>query len=1140
MYDWNVTARVPFRLGWVVAIALVCACRCGPSRIPPTDAGEESCLAACVEPLVCEGNGCVPESCVGVDCAEGERCGRGLCYPANCQGHGCAPAEVCVNGACALVACLGVACPVGERCGGGRCLPKSCGAAACSDWEVCENGACVFTACAGIRCPAGFLCAGGTCAPTECQGLPCAAGEACIDGACADPRCVGVTCPDTHLCQAGHCMPAYCDPVEKCGNLFDDDCDGLVDCADSDCALACSPPSDGGLDAGSDGGDAGTDAGSWSFACSDAGPNSMCNESWCWEYPGDSGFGDWGLWGGQALLYGTSSSDLWWTGTSTFRWNGSRMVPGGVQAGLGDPFQQLSAVHYAGSGGVWGLSPLGGLRRLDGGEWELVTQGVLGLGDLWVGGPSEVWAAGGFGLFNSVTAFLRHWNGSSWANYDDSDAGIVWRSIHGSASNDVWVVGSALSCAHWNGQEWTQPTQTPSSFDSFVGVYAADPGHAWAVSSAGKLVQLHASPQGNWLEPKVLLTDAGFSDIWGSSASDVWAAGSGGRLLHWDGREWLETCHLTSASLARFWGFSSTDLWVTGNSPEVLLHWNGLEWRKVQERSATTLVSGGYERLWANDAGLWAVGSAGRLDHFDGGEWSAHSAPSRPPTVEDLRAVSANIALGANGTVLQQASGEWTACRSGGETLNAVAEVGPFSEEVYVGADGGIYISTCAGYESSQSPPNPGSPLFGVWGTGGYLPGGGSDFDIWAVGAGGRILYSTHFFNFQGVASPTVEDLYAVSGTSKTDVWAVGSNKTILHWDGGVWASVTNALPVHSLRAVWANKSDDVWVAGLGATVWRWNGTDWADMVPPFPPSINLSVHGLEATDVFVGGAQAIIRWNGANWSTTFSGGGGWWLGGGGGLPLWAVGNGGAILQWTGSEWKQPGLTADSLRSVHGSARDDVWAAGEKSALLHWNGQQWRSTFAPTSAWTTTTFGSVWTAGPQAAWAATQAGEVFRWNGTAWAADTGVSGARALWGFSASDVWGVGPAGLLLHWNGQLWAAGGDGGTENLVSVWGLAPSQVWAGSQTGAVLSWNGTNWNALPSPGSGFSVTDLWGRSATDLWAALFIPQTTGVAAHWNGTEWTSFNLGFAITSVRGDASGTVYFGTRSRAQLRHTPRP
>jgi hypothetical protein len=164
-------------------------------------------------------------------------CGDRAVLGALDDGGACAPGLYACAGACVEILrdeahCgrCGVACGAGETCAGGTCaLCGGTGEACCDESEcnadfVCASEQCVACGgdgqlcCDGDMCGAGLMCDAETCRPS-CgrQGQAC-----CPPADCAEGRCEGDSCT--------------CTPAETaCGDPFDDDCDGNLNCEDADC-----------------------------------------------------------------------------------------------------------------------------------------------------------------------------------------------------------------------------------------------------------------------------------------------------------------------------------------------------------------------------------------------------------------------------------------------------------------------------------------------------------------------------------------------------------------------------------------------------------------------------------------------------------------------------------------------------------------------------------------------------------------------------------------------------------------------------------------------------------------------------------------------------------------------------------------
>jgi hypothetical protein len=58
--------------------------------------------------------------------------------------------------------------------------------------------------------------------------------------------------------------------------------------------------------------------------------------------------------------------------------------------------------------------------------------------------------------------------------------------------------------------------------------------------------------------------------VWGTSASDVWAVGNAGTILHYDGTSWSSVSSGTLQAMNSVWGTSSSNVWAVGQSGTIL------------------------------------------------------------------------------------------------------------------------------------------------------------------------------------------------------------------------------------------------------------------------------------------------------------------------------------------------------------------------------------------------------------------------------------------------------------------------------------------------------------------------------------------------------------------------------------------
>ncbi len=199
----------------------------------------------------------------GDPCTAADRCNKGTCVgkAVVCDDKNPCTVDKCdpLQGKCSHVHSTapcddGDKCSIGDRCNDGKCKPTS--KVSCNDGNLCtddacnsKTGACLFTAntkpCSdGDACTKNDRCSKKSCKPgpmLSCNdGIQCTQ-DKCIKatGKCAHIALTGNKCDHGKPCGAGgRCHAGQCKQVKKpeiCTNKWDDDCDGDVDSADSQC-----------------------------------------------------------------------------------------------------------------------------------------------------------------------------------------------------------------------------------------------------------------------------------------------------------------------------------------------------------------------------------------------------------------------------------------------------------------------------------------------------------------------------------------------------------------------------------------------------------------------------------------------------------------------------------------------------------------------------------------------------------------------------------------------------------------------------------------------------------------------------------------------------------------------------------------
>jgi hypothetical protein len=122
-------------------------------------------------------------------------------------------------------------------------------------------------------------------------------------------------------------------------------------------------------------------------------------------------------------------------------------------------------------------------------------------------------------------------------------------------------------------------------------------------------------------------TTADLTDVWGTGPSDVWAVGTAGTVVHFDGSTFAPIASGTIADLRAVFTARPNDVWIGGDDA-TLLHWNGSSMTPVALpgidpgdtiRDLHGLAS---DDLWLCGGEFVPPGPAGFVSHFDGTSWS--------------------------------------------------------------------------------------------------------------------------------------------------------------------------------------------------------------------------------------------------------------------------------------------------------------------------------------------------------------------------------------------------------------------------------------------------------------------------------------------------------------------------------------
>jgi hypothetical protein len=168
-----------------------------------------------------------------------------------------------------------------------------------------------------------------------------------------------------------------------------------------------------------------------------------------------------------------------------------------------------------------------------------------------------------------------------------------------------------------------------------------------------------------------------FFDVWGSSPTDIWAVGSAGLVMHWDGTSWKEVETPAVGDLLSVSGSSWDNVFAVGLGGAIL-HYDGTSWTQQQMPfgDGGVPMSADLHAVSSGTPGsAKAVGvDALLIETFDSGAtWTL----VRVPTQETLNGVwmapgsGAAVAVGNLGTILEyDGSTTWARRRISGLTAH--------------------------------------------------------------------------------------------------------------------------------------------------------------------------------------------------------------------------------------------------------------------------------------------------------------------------------------------------------------------------------------------------------------------------------------------------------------------------------------
>jgi hypothetical protein len=198
---------------------------------------------------------------------------------------------------------------------------------------------------------------------------------------------------------------------------------------------------------------------------------------------------------------------------------------------------------------------------------------------------------------------------------------------------NAWAVGQQSTIARWDGTRWNAVSDVRrpivAQLDNYNAVWGAG-GSVWIAGDAGIIRCRTATTCSQEQVPGAGVLYA----IWGTSATNAFAVGAGGRILHFDGTAWTAMTSPTTGRLVRLWGNGPNNVWAAGDT--VVLRYNGTAWKPATpeelqpSQNAFDSSAQGLKQIgvWGTTSGdLYLSTWFSRILRYDGLMWSEIPAP---------------------------------------------------------------------------------------------------------------------------------------------------------------------------------------------------------------------------------------------------------------------------------------------------------------------------------------------------------------------------------------------------------------------------------------------------------------------------------------------------------------------------------
>jgi hypothetical protein len=272
---------------------------------------------------------------------------------------------------------------------------------------------------------------------------------------------------------------------------------------------------------------------------------------------------------------------------------------------------------------IYAVGDKGLLLKYNGTSWSSMVNPDTGKANLYVvhGHPtSSYWYAAGAAIVLYISSGSTTWSkGSASTSSYYNQFRDMWGPTSGSYIVGVGEMPYSTTYTGMTYKSSTTPSSTwsgtymTSSFQRYLyGIWGTGTSLRVAVGDQGTIMRCTNSTcsSSSYWSQMTSGTTTNLKDVYGFSASDIWACGFNGTVIHYDGSKWNDVSpKATDTYFQGIWGTSKSDIWAVGHPyfkpDESVWHYDGSAWKKVPPPRTSYLNA-----VWGvSTSQVWAVGN---------------------------------------------------------------------------------------------------------------------------------------------------------------------------------------------------------------------------------------------------------------------------------------------------------------------------------------------------------------------------------------------------------------------------------------------------------------------------------------------------------------------------------------------------